>query len=114
MGGQRGRIAALGGGAGGSGANVYLLPQPGFLLASRPGRADRPLRRIDRAAIAAGRGARQMLDELAVSEQAIEPGDLEALVERLAGVKERVRIAVERSGRDPASITLVAVSKTQS
>jgi pyridoxal phosphate enzyme (YggS family) len=48
-----------------------------------------------------------MLGGLTVSDQAV-------LIERLASVNERIRLAAKRAGRDPASITLVAVSKTQS
>jgi len=33
-------------------------------------------------------------------------------VERLAGVRSRIEAAAKRAGRDPASITLIAVSKT--
>jgi PLP dependent protein len=49
-----------------------------------------------------------------VSEQASEPGGQEELVGRLAGVRKRIQLAAERAGRGPASIRLVAVSKTQS
>lgn len=36
-----------------------------------------------------------------------------ALAERVSAVRERVRIACERAGRNPASVTLVAVTKTR-
>ena len=41
------------------------------------------------------------------------PVTSEAVAERVAAVRERIRAACERSGRDPASVTLVAVTKTQ-
>ena len=37
----------------------------------------------------------------------------EAVAERLAGVRERIARACARSGRDPAAVTIVAVSKGQ-
>ncbi len=40
-------------------------------------------------------------------------GHWTGLAERLAGVKERIRKAAHRAGRDPTTIALVAVSKTQ-
>ncbi len=39
--------------------------------------------------------------------------DAEALARRLGAVRERIRRAAERAGRDPAGIRLVAVSKRQ-
>ena len=47
-----------------------------------------------------------MLNEMIASGQAV-------LTKRLESVNERIRNSAERAGRDPASITLVAVSKTQ-
>lgn len=35
------------------------------------------------------------------------------LAQRLAAVKERIRVACEQAGRDPAEVTLVGVSKTK-
>jgi len=53
-----------------------------------------------------------MLDELTLREQG-DPGKQAQLAERLAAIRERIRLAASRAGRDPASITMVAVSKTQ-
>jgi pyridoxal phosphate enzyme (YggS family) len=55
-----------------------------------------------------------MLDKLAADELANALLDRAELAARLASIKERIRIAAERAGRDPASVALVAVSKTQS
>jgi pyridoxal phosphate enzyme (YggS family) len=53
-----------------------------------------------------------MLDELSLREQG-DPAGQALLAERLAAVKQRIRLAAILAGREPASITLVAVSKTQ-
>lgn len=38
--------------------------------------------------------------------------EAEALVERLEAVRDRIKAAARRAGRDPSDVTLVAVSKT--
>ncbi len=40
--------------------------------------------------------------------------DQDTLVERIGQVRARIELAARRAGRDPAEITLIAVSKTQS
>src|SRR5690606_15977629 len=47
----------------------------------------------------------------AVDTQAGETESLENLTDNLARVRERVRRAAERAGRDPAEVTIVAVTK---
>ena len=54
-----------------------------------------------------------MLDELARGGQASGPNVGAQLADRLAAVKERIRRSARGSGRDPATVKLVAVSKTQ-
>ncbi|MEP7359778.1 MAG: YggS family pyridoxal phosphate-dependent enzyme, partial [Anaerolineales bacterium] len=52
-----------------------------------------------------------MLDQPAIRSHANPPADQAALAARLAQVRERIAQAARRAGRDPAAVTLVAVSK---
>jgi pyridoxal phosphate enzyme (YggS family) len=53
------------------------------------------------------------VDEFALGDQASGPGVRAQLADRLAAINERIRRAAHGAGRDPATVKLVAVSKTQ-
>jgi alkanesulfonate monooxygenase SsuD/methylene tetrahydromethanopterin reductase-like flavin-dependent oxidoreductase (luciferase family) len=82
------------------------VPQRRVLFTPGHGRAHRPFWRADRFALNfSPRGG-------AVAGVTISDQD-SPIHDRLLAVRERIARAAARAGRDPASITLVAVSKTQ-